>query len=48
MDLEGIEVIAMSETGAWRNGETVYISAALSTIHIFDEKTTNSIGYPKE
>ncbi|MCJ7840906.1 ABC transporter ATP-binding protein [Lederbergia sp. NSJ-179] len=48
VELEGNEVIAMSEKNKWYPSEEVYLRPIVDHIHIFDKETTNSIGYPKE
>ena len=48
VNLEGNEVIALSEDKKWDQGQVVYIRPMMNHIHIFDQETTNSIGYPKE
>lgn len=48
IELEGNEVIALSEVKKWLPGEEVYLKPLINHIHIFDRETTNSIGYPKE
>ncbi|WP_445506840.1 ABC transporter ATP-binding protein [Niallia sp. 03190] len=48
VDLEGQEIIAMSEDKNWAEGEVMYLKPMMNHIHLFDRETTNSIGYPKE
>ncbi|XJZ27766.1 ABC transporter ATP-binding protein [Bacillota bacterium Lsc_1132] len=48
VDLEGNEIIAMSESKHWIAGEVVYLKPKMNHIHLFDRETTNSIGYPIE
>ncbi|MGE8205462.1 ABC transporter ATP-binding protein [Heyndrickxia sp. NPDC080065] len=48
IELEGNELIAMSENKKWGPGQEVYVRLMINHIHIFDKETTNSIGYPKE
>ncbi|KZO00159.1 ABC transporter ATP-binding protein [Pseudobacillus badius] len=47
MDIEGNEWIAMSESKRWLPHETVYIKPRADKIHMFNQQTTDSIGYPK-
>ncbi|WP_100332353.1 ABC transporter ATP-binding protein [Bacillus xiapuensis] len=46
IDMEGTEIIAMSETKHWTSGETVYIEPKADKIHLFNKQTTQSIGCP--
>lgn len=46
VDVSGIEVIALSECKSWSTGEVVCLSPLMDHIHIFNEETTQSIGYP--
>lgn len=48
VDLQGDEVIALSESKYWSQGETVYLKPFMNHIHLFNCETTNSIGYPAE
>ncbi|MEK4145970.1 ABC transporter ATP-binding protein [Robertmurraya sp. FSL W8-0741] len=48
VDLQGNEVIALSESKYWPKGETVYLKPFMNHIHLFNCETTNSIGYPAE
>ncbi|AXI38378.1 ABC transporter ATP-binding protein [Bacillaceae bacterium ZC4] len=48
INLEGHEVIAMSEKKNWHPGEMVYLKPKMDRIHIFDQESTQSIGYPQE
>lgn len=48
LDVDGQEMIVMSENSGWTQGETVYVKLPLEYIHLFDRNTTNSIGYPEE
>lgn len=48
VDLQGDEVIALSESKYWSKGETVYLKPLMNHIHLFNCETTNSIGYPAE
>lgn len=48
IDLQGHEIIAVSEDKQWAEGEAVYIRPILDHIHLFDRDTTDSIGYPSE
>lgn len=48
VDLQGDEVIALSESKYWSQGETVYLKPLMNHIHLFNCETTNSIGYPAE
>ncbi|GIN84607.1 sugar ABC transporter ATP-binding protein [Heyndrickxia sporothermodurans] len=48
IDIDGQEIIAMSEEKQWYPNEKVYIQPIMKKIHIFNKKTTNSIGYPEE
>jgi len=47
LQLNETEIIALSESGAWVPGETVYVQAALERMHLFDKATTETIGYPE-
>ncbi len=42
-----IKLLALSEIKNGIKGEVVYIRPMMNHIHIFDQETTNSIGYPK-
>ncbi|TQR18665.1 ABC transporter ATP-binding protein [Psychrobacillus vulpis] len=46
IDLEGNEIIAMSESNKWPPKEAIYVEPRLDKMHVFDKQTTNSIGYP--
>lgn len=48
INLEGHEVIALSEKREWQPGEIVYLKPKMDHIHIFDKESTHSIGYPQE
>lgn len=48
VDLQGHEIIAISEDKHWAEGEVVFVRPIMNHIHFFDRETTNSIGYPKE
>ncbi|WP_067727622.1 ABC transporter ATP-binding protein [Oceanobacillus damuensis] len=48
LDLDGQEMIALSEDRHWHQGETAYLSPQLERIHLFNKETENSIGYPEE
>nr|WP_275296767.1 TOBE domain-containing protein [Bacillus sp. REN10] len=47
IDLEGNELIAMSESKKWLPNELVYVEPRMDKIHMFNKQTTNSIGYPE-
>lgn len=47
LDMNGVEVISMSESKYWKTDEIVYVQPKLQNIHIFNKHTTQSIGYPK-
>ncbi|PAQ13658.1 sugar ABC transporter ATP-binding protein [Bacillaceae bacterium SAOS 7] len=47
IDVEGNELIAMSESKKWSPNELVYVEPRMDKIHMFNKQTTNSIGYPK-
>lgn len=46
VELDGKEVIVMSEYEHWQEGEMVYIYIPMERLHFFNQKTTLSIGYP--
>lgn len=48
IDLEGEELIVVNKDKNWYPSEKVYIRPMIDHIHLFDQETTNSIGYPKD
>ncbi|WP_146552492.1 ABC transporter ATP-binding protein [Rummeliibacillus sp. SL167] len=48
IDLEGEELIVVNKDKNWYPGEKVFIRPMIDHIHLFDQETTNSIGYPKD
>ncbi|MDQ0232160.1 ABC transporter ATP-binding protein [Metabacillus malikii] len=48
IDMEGNEIVVMSEEKQWSPDEKVYVKFPMKHLHIFDEETTNSIGYPEQ
>ena len=48
IEVEGNEVIAILEENKYKSDDVVYFELDFSKIHLFDRKTTMSIGYPKE
>lgn len=48
IDLHGHEMIAVSEDKHWSEGESVFVRPMMGHIHLFDRKTTASLGYPAE
>lgn len=47
-EVEGHEIIAMSDEKDWNANDVVYFAPDFTKIHLFDRHTTMSIGYPKE
>ncbi|MBM4761149.1 ABC transporter ATP-binding protein [Bacillus sp. B15-48] len=48
VELEGQEIVAMSEAKHWYPGDVIFVRPQLERIHVFNKNTTNSIGYPEE
>ena len=48
VEIDGIELIAISENGIPAPGECVYIAPDFDRIHLFDGETENSLGYPEQ
>lgn len=47
-EVEGNEIIAMSDENDLKADDIVYFAPDFTKIHLFDRNTTMSIGYPKE
>lgn len=47
VEVDGVEVIALSEVKTWSIGEIAYFQPLMEHMHLFDADTTHSIGYPK-
>jgi len=45
-DIEGSEMIVMSDKKDWYPGEMVYVNPDSTKIHLFDKETTETIGQP--
>lgn len=48
IDIDGNEMIAMSDTKEWYPNDAVYLKPLGNQIHLFDRTTTLSIGYPEK
>lgn len=48
IEVEGNEVIVMSEEKRWIPNEQVYVLPLMKHLHFFNGETTNSIGYPDQ
>lgn len=47
INVEGQEIIAMSESKNWTQGQNVYVCPVMEKIHFFDKDTKRNIGYPQ-
>ncbi|GEN86965.1 ABC transporter ATP-binding protein [Oceanobacillus sojae] len=47
INVEGQEIIAMSESKNWTDGQDVYVCPVMEKIHFFDKDTERNIGYPQ-
>lgn len=48
LDTAGQELITMSDSSNWRQGEIVHLQIPFQYIHLFNKDTEESIGYPSD
>ncbi|MGN8648199.1 ABC transporter ATP-binding protein [Gracilibacillus sp. HCP3S3_G5_1] len=48
LDIDGQEMVAVSEKGNWQQDQLIYMRPIIDRIHLFDQETEKSIGYPEQ
>ncbi|SER24376.1 sn-glycerol 3-phosphate transport system ATP-binding protein [Gracilibacillus ureilyticus] len=48
LEADGQEMIAVSENGSWKQGQSVYVRPQSDRIHFFNKATEKSLGHPAE
>lgn len=48
LDVDGQELIAMSENGNWQDGQDAYVRPFMEKFHFFFKHTEKNIGYPQQ
>lgn len=48
LDVDGQELIAMSENGNWHDGQDAYVRPFMEKFHFFFKNTEKNIGYPQQ